>query len=362
MFSTLEKSARVSAADAASSCRGAKWPRKLVNCCQFDHGLQRQTRTVSAGVTLAAVRRWKIFAAPARIGRMLVHINARDACILERTQQHTGAITAGSGKSYQAFILRAPVLGVPDLEYRVKSLLRQLRIRISPVRTPFRRAEDSQHVVRQAVISAVPKVTSTSIGSCAFQWPIPCPFTVTVDVRTCTYVPPRHLTLDGEAFHCAVGHAFLRMPDWYAEVSSGMQRHPIFADRSRLRPREFRLLHTASRTAPAGFKSAPWATASKSDTPIGPTRTWPSYVVIKGLHPELISNNYQTVTVCPGGKVVKSRYRSVIRRNVCDIPSSYSSAAQDASWDAAIMRYLASSLIPSANPFERRIPMLLHEP
>lgn len=68
---------------------------------------------------------------------------------------------------------------------------------------------------------------------------------------------PRHLTLDGEAFHCAVGHAFLRMPDWYVEVSSGMQRHPIFADRSRLRPREFRLLHTASRTAPAGFKSAP---------------------------------------------------------------------------------------------------------
>lgn len=87
--------------------------------------------------------------------------------------------------------------------------------------------------------------------------------------RRCTdvYVRiPRHLTLDGEAFHCAVGHAFLRMPDWYAEVSSGMQRHPIFADRSRLRPREFRLLHTASRTAPAGFKSAPWATASKSDT------------------------------------------------------------------------------------------------
>lgn len=83
------------------------------------------------------------------------------------------------------------------------------------------------------------------------------------DVYVCT---PRHLTLDGEAFHCAVGHAFLRMPDWYAEVSSGMQRHPIFADRSRLRPREFRLLHTASRTAPAGFKSAPWATASKSDT------------------------------------------------------------------------------------------------
>lgn len=87
--------------------------------------------------------------------------------------------------------------------------------------------------------------------------------------RRCTDVyvrTPRHLTLDGEAFHCAVGHAFLRMPDWYAEVSSGMQRHPIFADRSRLRPREFRLLHTASRTAPAGFKSAPWATASKSDT------------------------------------------------------------------------------------------------
>lgn len=53
------------------------------------------------------------------------------------------------------------------------------------------------------------------------------------DVYVCT---PRHLTLDGEAFHCAVGHAFLRMPDWYAEVSSGMQRHPIFADRSRLRP------------------------------------------------------------------------------------------------------------------------------
>jgi len=87
--------------------------------------------------------------------------------------------------------------------------------------------------------------------------------------RRCTDVyvrTPRHLTLDGEAFHCAVGHAFLRMPDWYVEVSSGMQRHPIFADRSRLRPREFRLLHTASGTAPAGFKSAPWATASKSDT------------------------------------------------------------------------------------------------
>lgn len=87
--------------------------------------------------------------------------------------------------------------------------------------------------------------------------------------RRCTDVyvrTPRHLTLDGEAFHCAVGHAFLRMPDWYAEVSSGMQRHPIFADRSRLRPREFRLLHTASQTAPAGFKSAPWTTASKSDT------------------------------------------------------------------------------------------------
>jgi len=32
------KSRRVSAADAASSCRGAKWPRKLVNCCQFDYG------------------------------------------------------------------------------------------------------------------------------------------------------------------------------------------------------------------------------------------------------------------------------------------------------------------------------------
>lgn len=67
------------------------------------------------------------------------------------------------------------MLGAPDLEYRVKSLLRQLRIRISPVRTPFRQAEDSQHVVRRAVISAVPKVTSTSTGSCAFQWVLPVP-------------------------------------------------------------------------------------------------------------------------------------------------------------------------------------------
>lgn len=94
--------------------------------------------------------------------------------------------------------------------------------------------------------------------------------------RRCTDVyvrTPRHLTLDGEAFHCAVGHAFLRMPGWYAEVSSGMQRHPIFADRSRLRPREFRLLHTASQAAPAGFKSTPRAAASKSDTWFYPLRS-----------------------------------------------------------------------------------------
>lgn len=109
--------------------------------------------------------------------------------------------------------------------------------------------------------------------------------------RRCTDVyvrTPRHLTLDGEAFHCAVGHAFLRMPDWYAEVSSGMQRHPIFADRSRLRPREFRLLHTASRTAPAGFKSAPWATASKSDTwfysPSVSSPPFPSLTTVPPLH------------------------------------------------------------------------------
>lgn len=56
--------------------------------------------------------------------------------------------------------------------------------------------------------------------------------------------------LGREAFHRAVGHAFLRMLGWYAEVSSGMQRHPIFADRSRLRPREFRLPHTAPRRQP----------------------------------------------------------------------------------------------------------------
>lgn len=52
-------------------------------------------------------------------------------------------------------------LGAADLEYRVKSLLRQLRIRISPA--PGRRSgkrADSRHVVSaRAVISAVPKVT-----------------------------------------------------------------------------------------------------------------------------------------------------------------------------------------------------------
>lgn len=80
-----------------------------------------------------------------------------------------------AGSHTERLFYERPVLGAPDPEYRVKSLLRQLRIRISPIRTPFRQAEDSQHVVRRAVISTVPKVTSTSTGSCAFQWVLPVP-------------------------------------------------------------------------------------------------------------------------------------------------------------------------------------------
>ena len=69
------------------------------------------------------------------------------------------------------------------------------------------------------------------------------------------------------------------MLGWYAEVSSGMQRHPIFADRSRLRPREFRLSHTASRAAPASFKSA-----TRAPNRLRNPRRWHSTLLEKKEH------------------------------------------------------------------------------
>lgn len=93
-----------------------------------------------------------------------------------RKHADTDAITAGQRKVIPSVYFTSFALSVPGpLEYRVKSLLRQLRIRISPVRAPFRQAEDSQHVARRAVILAVPKLTSTSMGLCAFQWELPVP-------------------------------------------------------------------------------------------------------------------------------------------------------------------------------------------
>lgn len=74
MFSTLEKSRRASVADAASSCRGAKWPRKLVNCCQVDHEAATNAYIFDQGSALAI--RWKIFRCVA-IGRICWRILMR---------------------------------------------------------------------------------------------------------------------------------------------------------------------------------------------------------------------------------------------------------------------------------------------
>lgn len=77
-----------------------------------------------------------LFVSPSAVASYTYFLLAGLSYGARKHTQIRAQLPAGSGKSYRAFILRAPWLDVPDLEYRVKSLLRQLRIRISPVRTP----------------------------------------------------------------------------------------------------------------------------------------------------------------------------------------------------------------------------------
>lgn len=69
-----------------------------------------------------------------------------------------------------------------------------------------------------------------------------------------------------------------------------MQRHPIFADRSRLRPREFRPPHTASRTAPGRiFKSAATPADDNGRREIGYADPSIAYPTANGRDPRLPS-------------------------------------------------------------------------
>ncbi|KYN35766.1 hypothetical protein ALC56_09879, partial [Trachymyrmex septentrionalis] len=209
------------------------------------------------------------FRGPARIGRMLAHINARDAYIFERMQQRyivpyllDPTIRTRKHTQIRAQLPLAAGSHTKRLFYERRTQRPGPRISSEIASTSI----TNSHLARPDAVPPSGGFSARCPPSCYFGSP-------ESDFHFDEFLRISMVELDrcraflwNKAFHCAVGHAFLRMPDWYAEVSSGMQRHPIFADRSRLRPREFRLLHTASRTAPAGFKSAPWATASKSDT------------------------------------------------------------------------------------------------
>lgn len=78
------KSRRASVADAASSCRGAKWPRKLVNCCQLTVGRNQRKRVHffdgSEGGARSLSGEKKIFCRRhSSVVHVGAHINARDA-------------------------------------------------------------------------------------------------------------------------------------------------------------------------------------------------------------------------------------------------------------------------------------------